>query len=468
MQMTIHELHGEKSENWCRQDLGNIDAYTRDRYTEASGNTYASSTVLATYSRPDIIFTHGRGLQLFAATDSGDSHREYLDFSSGIAVNSLGHADPQVAEVAAEQAQRLVHSSNLFHNEWSGELSCKMVELTGQHGGLGIPKGKGCTTELKVFLANSGTEANEAALKFARKYARVTAKDGLKERKNALVSFTNAFHGRTMGALSMTPNPKYKDPFAPLIPNVKTGQYNSVDGLETLIDHDTAGVIVEPVQGEGGIYPASLSFLQALRKRCDEVGALLIYDEIQCGLFRSGTLWCHSEFPPDAHPDLVTMAKPLANGFPIGAVLMRNKVADAIVVGDHGTTFGGGPLASRIAHHVLERLSNEEFGKQLKENSEYLFRRLSHLVEMFPDLISTDPHPSPRGKGFLVGISMKDPSNAGKTLKLARERGLIVLSAGSDTIRIAPSLNVSKEQIDKAVDVLESSMLVLRQQQTHS
>ena len=263
----------------------------------------------------------------------------------------------------------------------------------------------------------------------------------------------------------MTPNPKYKEPFAPLIPDVKTGTYNSFEGLETLIDEHTAGVIVEPVQGEGGIYPAKLEWLQALRKRCDEVGAVLIYDEIQCGLFRGGTLWCHGEFPLDAHPDLVTMAKPLANGFPIGAVLMRQRIAETIVVGDHGTTFGGGPLTSRIAHHVLTRLSNPELGKQMKENSKYLFDRLTGLAEMFPDLISTSPHPSPRGKGFLIGVSMKEPSNAAKALKLARERGLIVLSAGSDTIRIAPSLIVTKEEIDKAVDILESSMLVLREQQ---
>ena len=438
---------------------------THDSSSIADAVARFNESILATYARPNIIFTHGKGLQLFAKTDSTSSSqsaetaREYLDFSSGIAVNSLGHADAEIAQVAADQANKLVHSSNLFHNEWSGELAVKMVELTREQGGLGMAKGADSKDQLKVFLANSGTEANEAALKFARKYCKSKGN----KNKTGLVSFTNAFHGRTMGALSMTPNPKYKDPFAPLIPHVKTARYNDMSDLQSVIDDSTAGVIVEPVQGEGGIYPAKLEWLQALRKRCDEVDAVLIFDEIQCGLYRGGTLWCHSEFPTDAHPDLVTMAKPLANGFPIGAVLMRQKVAETIVVGDHGTTFGGGPLTSRIAHHVLGRLSDSQLRKQMKENSAYLFKRLEGLVELFPDLISTHPNPSPRGKGFLLGISMKDPANAGKALKIARERGLIVLSAGNDTIRIAPSLIVSKQQIDKAVDLLESSMLVLRQ-----
>jgi acetylornithine aminotransferase len=187
-----------------------------------------------------------------------------------------------------------------------------------------------------------------AALKFARKCANAK-KSSDEPRKTGLVSFTNAFHGRTMGALSMTPNPKYKEPFAPLIPDVKTGTYNSFEGLETLIDEHTAGVIVEPVQGEGGIYPAKLEWLQALRKRCDEVGAVLIYDEIQCGLFRGGTLWCHGEFPLDAHPDLVTMAKPLANGFPIGAVLMRQRRRSSLeITGLHSVVD-----RSRVGSHIM-------------------------------------------------------------------------------------------------------------------
>lgn len=323
--------------------------------------------------------------------------------------------------------------------------------------------------------------------------------------KTALVCFTNAFHGRTMGALSVTPNPKYQRPFDPLLPNVRTGEYNSDAGLYELIGPDTAGVIVEPVQGEGGIFPARVQWLRALRKRCDEVGALLIYDEIQCGLFRTGTLWAHSDYPTDCHPDLVTMAKPLANGFPIGAVLMRDSVADAIQVGewrrkgnekcgrlliyhsfslralflsllarytrsgapgDHGTTFGGGPLTSRIAHHVLTRLSSPTLLTSLSASSSHLFSRLRALLTHFPDLISNEPcAPSPRGRGLLVGMSMHKAEHAGRLVALARHRGLLVLSAGKDAVRITPSLIVTKEEVDKAMDILESALLVLRSEQ---
>ena len=286
-------------------------------------------------------------------------------------------------------------------------------------------------------------------------------------KKAGLVSFTNAFHGRTMGALAMTPNPKYQAPFAPLIGAVRTGTYNDFANLDTLIDESTAGVIVEPVQGEGGIFPAKVEWLQALRKRCDEVGALLIFDEIQCGLFRSGTLWCHSSFPTDAHPDLITMAKPLANGFPVGAVLMRKRVADTITVGDHGTTFGGGPLASRIAHHVLGRLAEPALIASAKAASERLLERLTALRDMFPELVRHDEAAgvaSPRGKGLLIGLSLKEPAHAGRLVKMARERGLIVLSAGSDALRIVPSLTVTLAQIDTACDVLESCFEVLKRE----
>lgn len=436
-----------------------------------------SHSVLATYSRPQLIFTRGSGLDLYAAADpntnKGHNERKYLDFSSGIAVNSLGHADAEIAQIAADQSAKLVHASNLYHNEWSGELADRMVKLTHQHGGLGFePASKPSLSDsagLKVFLANSGTEANEAALKFARKAAKVHPKGG--DHKTGLVSFTNAFHGRTMGALAMTPNPKYQAPFAPLIGNVSTGTYNQMEGIDELINDTTAGVIVEPVQGEGGIYPANVEWLQALRKRCDEVGAVLIYDEIQCGLFRAGTLWCHSEYPVTAHPDLVTMAKPLANGFPIGAVLMRDSIAHLIAVGDHGTTFGGGPLTSRIAHHVLGRLSSTELGASMKESSEVLFDRLRSLVASFPDMLLDDPargKPSPRGKGLIVGVSTKDPAHAGKLVALARQRGLLILSAGSDTIRLLPSLIVTREQVNKAVDVIESCLLILQDEAKRS
>ncbi|KAL4400249.1 acetylornithine aminotransferase [Malassezia pachydermatis] len=423
-------------------------------------------TTLGTYIRPHVVFSHGKGLDLYAQVPSKPGaekeYRRYLDFSAGIAVNSLGHADPDIARIAGEQAATLVHSSNLFYNEWSGEMADKLVAMTHEHGGVGLaphapPAASG--EDLRVFVCNSGTEANEAALKFARKYAK--SKDA---NRTVLVSFKNAFHGRTMGALSMTPNPKYQAPFMPLIGDVRVGTYNDTAQLHDLIREDVAGVIVEPVQGEGGVFPADVAWLQAVRRRCDEVGATLIYDEIQCGLFRTGTMWCHSAMPTDAHPDMVTMAKPLANGFPIGAVLMRPTIAQAIVAGDHGTTFGGGPLTCRIAHHVLGRLADPALVKNVHAMSEHLFTRLQRIQTLFPDLVAAEG--SPRGRGLLVGLGLQEASNVGRVVALARERGVLLLSAGSDTVRFAPSLTVTKAQVDEAMDVLESVLLVLRETST--
>jgi len=419
-------------------------------------------TTLGTYARPPVIFTHGKGLDLYARIPSDDAHgtqsRRYLDFTAGIAVNSLGHGDDQIAQVLAEQASRLVHSSNLYFNEASGELADRLVALTREHGGLGFAPGSPRPADgqdLKAFLANSGTEANEAALKFARKLG--TVRSGEPGRKTALVCFRNAFHGRTMGALSVTPTPKYQAPFAPLVGDVRVGTLNDVDALAA-VDQDTAGVIVEPIQGEGGIHPASVEWLAALRRRCDEVGAALVYDEIQCGLFRTGPMWCHSAMPREAHPHMVTMAKPLANGYPIGAVLLRPEVADTIVAGDHGTTFGGGALACRIAHHVLGRLSDEALRTNVQTMSSHLFARLERISELFPDLVGSGP----RGRGLLVGLSLRDAAHVGRVVALARERGVLILSAGSDTLRFTPSLTVRREQVDEAMDVLESCLVVLR------
>lgn len=416
-----------------------------------------SETTLGTYVRPPVVFSHGRGMDLYAKLPKENGgNRRYLDFTAGIAVNSLGHADHQIAELAAEQAKQLVHCSNLFLNEWSGELGYRLAAMTRQHGGLGLEKNAPPAAQgqdLRTFVANSGTEANEAALKFARKVAKPSSK--------VLVAFQNAFHGRTMGALSVTPNPKYQSPFMPLIGEVRVGALNNMSEIESLVRDDVAGVIVEPIQGEGGILPAQVDWLKALRQRCTQVGATLIYDEIQCGLFRTGTMWCHSTMPVEAHPDMVTMAKPLANGFPIGAVLMRPHVAQAIVAGDHGTTFGGGPFTCRIAHHVLGRLSEPSLIQNVRAMSEHLVSRLRLIGEMFDDLVQRET--CPRGRGLLLGFSMRNAAHAAQVVKLARERGVLFLTAGHDSLRFVPSLNVQQEQIDEAMDVLESALVVLRE-----
>jgi acetylornithine aminotransferase len=264
------------------------------------------------------MFTHGKGCYIYDT-----NNRKYLDFSAGIAVNALGHSDEEVAKVLYEQALKLVHCSNLYHNENAGALAEKIVTETVQQGGMDAGK---------VFFANSGTEANEGALKFGRKWGKLVDPSG---KKHKIVSFTNAFHGRSMGALSATYNPKYQKPFAPLIPGFEVAEYNNIEDIKRLVDDETCAVIIEPIQGEGGVHVANTEFLETLRKECTKHNALLIYDEIQCGLGRTGKLWAHQYFPESCRPDVLTMAKPLANGIPIGAILITDKVADVIKIGKH-------------------------------------------------------------------------------------------------------------------------------------
>lgn len=281
--------------------------------------------MVPTYVRPPPMFAKGQGCYLYDV-----ENREYLDFTAGIAVNALGHCDPGMSDILATQSSTLVHTSNLYHNPWTGLLSARLVSKTLESGAM--------RDASRAFICNSGSEANEAAIKFARKHARYRFPD--RKNKHGIVSFNGAFHGRTMGALSATPNPKYQKPFAPMIPGFRVGQYNcAASCLENLITPgDTAAVLVEPIQGEGGVNVGTPEFLRSLRKRCDDTGAVLIYDEIQCGLGRTGSLWAHAgdtaEVAP--HPDIMTTAKALGNGFPIGATITSEYVSNSIIEGDHG------------------------------------------------------------------------------------------------------------------------------------
>ncbi|CCC10920.1 unnamed protein product [Sordaria macrospora k-hell] len=316
--------------------------------------------MVTTYSRPPPVFVKGKGSYLWDLED-----RKYLDFTSGIAVNSLGHCDEEFSKIIAEQAQELVHASNLYYNPWTGALSKLLVESTKASGGMHDAS--------SVFICNSGSEANEAGIKFARKVGKVLDPSG---NKVEIVSFQNAFHGRTMGSLSATPNPKYQAPFAPMVPGFKVGTYNDIASIDSLVTEKTCSVIVEPIQGEGGVMPATEEFLVALAKRCRDVGALLHYDEIQCGMARTGTFWAHSSLPKEAHPDILTTAKALGNGFPIGATIVNEHVASKIKVGDHGTTFGGNPLACRLAHYIVGRLADGKLQEGVKAKSEVSFKDL--------------------------------------------------------------------------------------------
>jgi len=296
-----------------------------------------------------------------------------------------------------------------------------------------------------VFICNSGSEANESAIKFARKVGKVVDPSG---NKYEFVAFKNAFHGRTMGSLSATLNPKYQKPFSPMVPGFRYGDYNDASQIDRLVTEKTCGVIVEPIQGEGGVNVASEEFLVGLAKRCKEVGAVLIYDEIQCGLSRTGTLWAHASLPKEAHPDILTTAKALGNGFPIGASLVTKEVADKIKVGDHGTTFGGNPLACRLAHYVFNRLADPKLQKSVLAKSDIFRERFAGLQRQYPDLIQ-----EVRGKGLILGLGLtKDPA---PIVQGARENGVLVISAGLNTLRFVPSLLISEAEIHQGLDVLE-------------
>ena len=296
----------------------------------------------------------------------------------------------------------------------------------------------------KVFVCNSGSEANEAAIKFARKVGKIRNPSG---NQYEIVSFQNSFHGRTMGSLSATPNPKYQKPFSPMVPGFRYGTYNDEAGLEGLITENTCGVMVETIQGEGGINVATPSFLQALAHRCKTVGAVLIYDEIQCGLSRTGQLWAHQNLPPSAHPDILTTAKALGNGFPIGATIVSEEVSKCIVTGDHGTTFGGNPLACRLGHHIFSRLAGSEMQKGVLEKEKVFRKGFAALQHRFPDLIT-----EVRGRGLILGLQLtRDPT---PIVTAARERGLLVITAGVNTLRFVPPLVISTAEIEEGLDIL--------------
>ncbi|KDQ64771.1 hypothetical protein JAAARDRAFT_28409 [Jaapia argillacea MUCL 33604] len=458
----------------------------------------AESYLLPVYARPPIVLSHGKGSWVWDTEG-----RKYLDFSAGIAVNCLGHADDGIAEVLAKQSATLLHASNVYHNLWAAKLAQLLVELTKAEGGLGFPNSAlpppagtsdpACGPEeleatstnvkigtggAKVFFSNSGTEANEGALKIARKVgkdrwlAKVSASSSsgspsMSEcTKTEIVCFQNAFHGRSLGALSVTPNPKYQAPFAPLLPGVKVGKVNVYEGKDSfgeLVGENTCAVIVEPIQGEGGVNPLQVEWVRELRKKCDEVGAVLIFDEVQCGLYRTGSLWAHSTWPVDCHPDIVTMAKPLAGGYPIGAVLMRDNVAETMTAGTHGTTFGGSPLACAVGHHVLSRISSRPFISSVSSTSAHLISRLSLLPKYFPSILE----PTIRGRGLILGLGFNEKwrqDGPGKLVGMARERGVLLLTAGKDAVRLVPSLNVGQEEVDLAVDVMESCLIKMEQE----
>lgn len=371
------------------------------------------------YKRPPFVLVHGEGMTLYDSEGNA-----YLDWVAGIAVNALGYKDAGLMDaITAQLAHGMIHVSNLYHTAPHVELAKMLVEKSFAN---------------RAFFCNSGTEANEGALKFARK----VAYEAGKSEKTEIVAFTGAFHGRTMGALALTPREKYQKPFGPMLPGVITAEFNNIESASAAIGPNTAAVFVEPIQGEGGINIASNEFLRVLRELCDEHDALLIFDEIQCGVGRTGTLWAHES--SGVSPDMMTIAKPLAGGLPIGAVLVTEAVASAIKPGDHGTTFAGGPVVTGAALEVLRRVSEPEFLAQVSETGAYLMER---LVEINSPLIQ-----EVRGRGLMAALELTIEANP--VIEAGYEQGLLLVNAGPNVLRFVPPLIADKSHVDTLVERL--------------
>jgi acetylornithine/N-succinyldiaminopimelate aminotransferase len=372
--------------------------------------------VLGVYGRPPFVLERGEGSTLY---DSDG--KAYLDLVAGIAVNALGYNDAGVKQAINEVLDGgVLHVSNLYHSEPHARLAKLLCETSFAD---------------KVHFANSGAEANEGAFKFARRYAR---EHGNEEKTNIL-AFSNAFHGRLYGALAATPRPKYQDPFKPLMPGVRFAEFNDLTDARAQMDETVCAIIVEPVQGEGGIYLATPEFLQGLRDLADEYDALLIFDEVQCGVGRTGHLWAYEGY--GVEPDMLTAAKPLAGGLPIGAILMRQKVADVMHKGDHGSTFAGGLVVTHAAHHVVERINRPEFLAEVRTKGKLLKELLEEL---------NSPHVKEvRGSGLMVGVEMD--MDVTPVVNQGYERGLLLVSAGPNVLRFVPPLIITEEEIKHTV-----------------
>ena len=381
--------------------------------------------VLQTYARPNFVIERGEGCYLYDT----DGHK-YLDCVAGIAVNALGYADPDVTAAITQHAGGLLHLSNLYHNTSAAVLAKMLADS--------------CCVIDRVFFSNSGAEANEGAIKFARRYAR----DRHGEGKNIVVAFDGSFHGRTMGAVAITAREKYREPFAPVMPGVRFGEYNNIDQLDELITADVCAVVIEPIQGEGGLRVADVAYLQKIRALCDQHDALLIYDEVQCGVGRTGKMWAH---PCEAKPDVMTIAKPLGGGLPIGAILMRQKVADTIHAGDHGSTFAGGPFVTAVAQVVFNKISQPEFLTHVREVSDYLDESLQDLMQRHTEITEL------RGKGLMRGVRMT--ISVSTVREKAHDEQLLIATAGDDVVRLVPPLIMERHHVDEMIGKLEKAIV---------
>lgn len=386
-------------------------------------NEYMKMTeenLLHTYNRFPITLDRGDGVYLYD-TDG----KKYLDFMAGIAVSGLGYGNVELKNALKEQIDNLLHSSNLYYNTTCGKAAEALRRASGMD---------------RIFFTNSGAEANEGALKVARKYA-WQKKSGRFE----FIAMKDSFHGRTMGALSVTEHPAYREPFEPLIPGVSFAEFNNLESVKKLVNEKTCGIIVEPVQGEGGINTATKEFMTGIRKLCDEEGILMISDEIQCGMARTGEMFAWQLY--GTKPDIMTMAKAIGSGVPVGAFAMTKAIAEAsLKPGDHGTTYGGNPLACAAVAKTLEIYENQKLAAHVKEVGDYMEEQLKKLVEDYDCVVEQ------RGLGLIRGIKLSGP--VGEVVKKAMKEGLLIISARSDVIRLVPPLVIEKEHVDEMIEKL--------------
>ena len=380
----------------------------------------AEHVLYKTYNRFPVVFDHGKGVRLYDTEG-----QEYLDFGAGIAVMGLGYGDEEYTQAVKEQLDKLTHISNLFYNAPSVRAGEKLLAASGMD---------------KVFFTNSGTEAVEGALKIARRY--YYNKTHGNAPAGEIIAINRSFHGRSLGALSVTGNVHYREPFAPLIPGIRFADFNDLDSVKARINENTCAVIMEPIQGEGGVYPATEEFIKGVRELCDAHDLLLILDEIQCGMGRSGEMFAWQHY--GVKPDVMTVAKALGNGLPVGAFLACGKAASAMIPGDHGTTYGGNPLVGAGAEAVLDIFERRHIVEHVREMGAYLWEKLEELMA------SSETVCGHRGMGLIQGLEFTVPAGPIVSKALLEEK-LVLISAGEKVIRFVPPLVIEKADVDEMV-----------------
>ena len=385
----------------------------------------AEKALLHTYNRYQIVFDKGEGVYLYDLNG-----KKYLDFCAGIAVFALGYKNEEYNQALKDQIDKVIHTSNYYYNVPAIEAAKKLVKVSGMD---------------RVFFTNSGAEAVEGAIKAARKYAYL--KDGNTDHE--IIAMEHSFHGRTMGALSVTGNPKYREAFQPMIGNIRFATLNDFDSVLRQVNEKTCAIMFETIQGEGGIHPATKEFMEQVKQLCEERDILLILDEIQCGMGRSGAMFAWQKY--GIKPDIMTTAKALGCGVPVGAFLMTEKVAaSSLVAGDHGTTYGGNPLAAAAINKVLDLFEEKHIIDNVETVGSYLEKRLEELVGKY-DIIETR-----RGMGLMQGLVFTQP--VGSIIQKALDAGLVLINAGEKIIRFIPPLVITKEHVDEMIDILESCL----------